>query len=59
MSLIDFASEFEETAPSSVLSTATPKPKIDFLREIITKLLQHIGDNIKIQGSELTNARLT
>ena len=37
MSLIGFESAFEEIAPSSILFTAVPKPKIDFGREFITE----------------------
>ena len=37
MSLIDFASTFEEIVPNSILFTAAPKPKIDFAQEIITE----------------------
>ena len=34
--LIDFASALQEIVPNSILFTAAPKPKIDFVREIIT-----------------------
>ena len=34
--MIDFASALEEIVPNSILFTAAPKPKIDFVREIIT-----------------------
>ena len=35
--MIDFASAFEEIVPNSILFTAAPKPKIDFVQEIITE----------------------
>ena len=35
--LIDFASALEEIVPNSILFTALQKPKIDFVREIITE----------------------
>ena len=35
--MIDFASAFEEIVPNSILFTAVPKPKIDFVQEIITE----------------------
>ena len=34
--LIDFASALEEIVPNSILFTVLPKPKIDFVWEIIT-----------------------
>ena len=34
--LIDFASDLEEIVPNSIFFTAARKPKIDFVREIIT-----------------------
>ena len=34
--MIDFASALQEIVPNSILFTAAPKPKIDFVREIIT-----------------------
>ena len=34
--MIDFASALEEIVPNSTLFTAVPKPKIDFVWEIIT-----------------------
>ena len=37
LSLIDFASTLEEIVPNSILFTAVPKPKIDFVREIIVE----------------------
>ena len=37
LSLISFASALEEIVPNSVLFTAVPKPKIDFIQEIITE----------------------
>ena len=37
LSLIDFASAFEEIVPNSILFTAVPKPKMDFVHEIITE----------------------
>ena len=36
LSLIDFVSALEEIVPNIMLFTAVPKPKIDFVREIIT-----------------------
>ena len=35
--MIDFASAFEEIVPNSILFTTAPKPKIDFVEEIITE----------------------
>ena len=37
LSLIDFASVLEDIVPNSILFTALPKPKIDFVQEIITE----------------------
>ena len=37
LSLIDFASALEEIVANSILFTAVLKPKIDFVREIITE----------------------
>ena len=37
MSLIDFASGLEEIMSNSRLFTAAPKPKIGFVRKIITE----------------------
>ena len=37
LSLIDFASSLEEIVLHSILFTAVPKPKIDFVWEIITE----------------------
>ena len=37
MLLINFASGLEEIMPNSILFTAAPKPKIDFVRKIVTE----------------------
>ena len=37
LKLTDIATALEEIAPQSILYTAVPKPKIDFVRELITK----------------------
>ena len=35
--MTNFASALEEIVPNSILSTAVPKPKINFLQKIITE----------------------
>jgi len=46
LQLTDFANALKDVAPKSILFTAVPKPKIDFVREIITKTVKQ-PENIK------------
>ena len=57
LSLIDFASVLEETGSNSVLFTAVPKPKIDFLREIITEWAGKAHLEVKNIGSLIKSSK--
>ena len=42
LSIKDFAKTINKVSPQSILHTAVPKPKVDFVRELIsTKIVQH------------------
>ena len=47
MPLIDFASALEQIVSNSILFTASLKPKIDFVREIITDWAGDIAVEVK------------
>ena len=54
LSLVDFASALEETTLKSILFTAVPKPKIDFVREIITEWIGETDLEVRIFESFIT-----
>ena len=55
--MIDFASVLEETGSNSVPFTAVPKPKIDFLREIITEWAGKAHLEVKNIGSLIKSSK--
>ena len=44
MTLSSIATAIEEVAPHNILFTAVPKPKIDFVRELLTKTTERPSD---------------
>ena len=58
LSLMDFASAFEEIVPNSTLFTAVPKPKIDFVWEIITEWAKETDVEVTSIESQLSKTKV-
>ena len=55
LSLSDIATAIEDVAPESTVFTAVPKPKVDFLKEILDKSSERPSDLASICCAPICN----